>query len=358
MKQPDLAGATDRLKARTLELIDISSPSRSEVRLARHIRGLLEAANVPLSLAGETSFIAGATASQSRPLVLLVGHLDTIPAQGNWPGRMQGEEVFGLGASDMKSGLAVMLELALAGGRRATDVGYLLFGREEVSAAESELRPLLEKHPELRAADLAIVLEPTANRVQAGCLGNLNAVWTFRGQEGHSARPWLADSAIDHAISGLSALQEIQPQRHNVRGLEFIRAVSVTAMHSGVASNVIPGLATANVNFRYPPDLSPLEAEAAVRAWCEQHGEVEVVSNSQGALPPSGSPLLCRLLEAAGGPLEPKQAWTPVAELAAAGIEAVNFGPGDPTYAHSREERVSVNALARSYAVLESFLCG
>jgi succinyl-diaminopimelate desuccinylase len=354
----DLAGSGERLAARTVELIDISSPSRSEVEIAIYIRGLLEAADVPVSPLGETSFLVGAAARRTRPLVLLVGHLDTVPAQGNLPGRLRGGDVFGLGASDMKGGLAVMLELALAGRRRPVDVGYLLFGREEVSAAESELRPLLESHPELGAADLAIVLEPTDNRVQAGCLGNLDAVWTFRGREGHSARPWLADNAIDHAVSGLSALREIQPQRHTVRGLEFTRVVSATAVQSGVAGNVIPGLATARVNFRYPPDLSPAEAEAAVRVWCEPHGEVEVVGNSHGALPPSDSPLLGRLLEAAGESLEPKQAWTPVAELAAAGIEAVNFGPGDPAYAHSREERVSVAALARSYAVLESFLCG
>jgi succinyl-diaminopimelate desuccinylase len=358
MEQSKPAAAVDRLRARALELVDISSPSREEVEIALHIRGLLEAADVPVSVTGESSFLAGAAVRRNRPLVLLAGHLDTIPAQGNWPGRLRGEDLFGLGASDMKGGLAVMLELALADRRRTADIGYLFFGREEVSAAESELRPLLKCHPGLRAADLAIVLEPTDNRVQAGCLGNLDIVWTFRGREGHSARPWLADNAIDRAVSGLSALREVRPRRHRVRGLEFIQAVSVTAVHSGVANNVVPGLATARVNFRYPPDLSPADAEAAIRAWCEPFGEVEIVGNSRGALPPSESPLLGCLLESVGSPLEPKQAWTPVAELVDAGIAAVNFGPGDPACAHSPEERVSAVALARSYSILETFLCG
>src|SRR6201999_447925 len=98
-----------------------------------------------------------------RPLVLLAGHLDTVPAQGNRPGRRTDERVEGLGASDMKGGVAVMLELALADARAELDVGYVFFGREEVPAAEGALQPLLEREPGLRTADLAIVLEPTSN---------------------------------------------------------------------------------------------------------------------------------------------------------------------------------------------------
>src|SRR5207249_5916800 len=85
---------------------------------------------------------------EGRPFVLLVGHLDTVPAQGNIPGRIKDSTVVGLGASDMKGGLAVMIEL----GRRLmdedaevhseVDVGFLFFPREELSAAESPLPEL------------------------------------------------------------------------------------------------------------------------------------------------------------------------------------------------------------------------
>jgi succinyl-diaminopimelate desuccinylase len=351
-----------RLAERTLELVDIASESGAERDIAEHVIGVLRAGDVPARDAGDTCVIAGATARRERPLVLLAGHLDTVPAQENWPGRSVEEHVEGLGASDMKGGVAVMLELALAGAageldEAHADVGYLLFGREELPSAQSALAPLLAREAGLRGADLAIMLEPTANVVQAGCLGNLDATWTFNGRAGHSARPWLADNAIDRALAGVAGLHAIEPARRTIEGLDFTEVVTATTLHAGVARNVIPGTATANVNFRYSPELSAAEAERTLRGWCEPYGEVEVLSNSPGAMPPRANALSGRLIATTGAPAQPKQAWTPVAELAAAGIEAVNLGPGDPAFAHRADERVSNDALARTYEIFEAFLC-
>jgi succinyl-diaminopimelate desuccinylase len=367
-----------RLAARTLELVDIASESGAERDIAEHVLHILREGEVPVRDATDTCVLAGATRRGERPLVLLVGHLDTVPAQGNLPGRRDHEHVEGLGASDMKGGVAVMLELALAhasgafdagssavdagssavdAGPSAVDVGYVLFGREELPAARGALGPLLAREEGLRGADLAIVLEPTANAVQAGCLGNLDAAWTFRGRAGHSARPWLADNALDHAAAGICALHALGPSPRTIEGLDFVQTASVTALHAGVAPNVIPGSARANINFRYAPDLSPAQAERVLRDWCEPHGEVELLSNTPGARPPHDNPLLEKLLAVVGGAPEAKQAWTPVAELAAAGVEAVNFGPGDPAFAHRADERVSAAALARAHSALEAFLC-
>ncbi len=128
-------------------------------------------------------------------------------------------------------------------------------------------------------------------------------------------------------------------------------------LHAGVARNVIPGMCTANVNFRYSPRLVGEQAELELRRRCEAHGELELLSNSEGALPPRANPLFARLVAASGVAPEAKQAWTPVAEFAAAGIEAVNLGPGDPALAHRRDEHVSAEALTRAYEILGSFLC-
>jgi succinyl-diaminopimelate desuccinylase len=351
---PDLEA---RLAERTLELVDIASESGDERNIAEHLLGVLRESGVPARDAGDTCLLIGRESRAERPFVLLAGHLDTVPIQGNRPGRQAGEHVVGLGASDMKGGVAVMLELALSGPSSALDVGYLLFGREELPAAQGALDPLLRREPGLRTADLAIMLEPTANRVQAGCLGNIDATWTFGGMAGHSARPWLADNAIDHAVAGIQALHKIGPSRSTIEGLDFTQVVSVTTLHAGIARNVIPGDATANVNFRYAPNLSARQAEQTLRDWCEPYGEVELLSNSPGALPPHENPLLDSLLAASGGSVEAKQAWTPVAEFAAAGVEAVNFGPGDPTFAHRADERVATEALVQCYRTLESFLC-
>jgi succinyl-diaminopimelate desuccinylase len=363
--------ATDlstRLAERTLELVDIASQSGTEGDIAAHVLGVLRDGGVDVRDAGDTCVLAGATHRAERPFVLLAGHLDTVPAQDNFPGRLADGHVEGLGASDMKGGVALMLELALAAradrdeartrGPRAIDVGFVLFGREELPSAQAALAPLLDREPGLRDATLAIVLEPTANVVQAGCLGNIDATWTFHGRAGHSARPWLADNAIERAAAGVRELHAIGPERRIIDGLEYAQVASVTTLHAGLARNVIPGTSTANVNFRYSPELSPEQAEQTLCERCAPHGELELISNTPGALPPHENPLMARLVAATEAPAEAKQAWTPVAEFAAAGIEAVNLGPGDPAFAHRADERIATDALVRGYELLEAFLCG
>ena len=68
------------------------------------------------------------------------------------------------------------------------------------------------------------------------------------------------------------------------------------------------------------------------------------------------NPLIDRLRTAGRLEVGPKQAWTPVAEFGVVGVDAVNFGPGDPRYAHTDEERVEVDALVRAHEVLRAFL--
>lgn len=347
----------ERLAARTLALVNVPSESREEALLATEVLELLTGAGIQARDAGDTCVLAGTTARGERPLVLLAGHLDTVPAQDNRPGRIADGHVEGLGAADMKGGVAVMLELALGQLATAVDVGFVFFGREELASAEGALVPLLEREPGLRGADLAIVLEPTANAVQAGCLGNLDATWTFHGRSGHSARPWLADNAIERAARGVAALAEVGPTDCPYGDLTYRQVASVTRVEAGIASNVIPATATANVNFRFDPGMDAAQAERTLRGWCEPHGSVEVRGVTLGAVPPHANPLAAALAEASGMPMEPKQAWTPVAELAAAGIDAVNLGPGDPAYAHRADERIAIQALVRCHEVLAELLC-
>jgi len=340
----------ERLAARTLELVDVPSESRDEGRLAGHVLHVLGDGGVPVRDAGDTCVIAGA----ERPRVVLAGHLDTVPAQGNRPGRRDAETVHGLGACDMKGALAVMVELALAGAPAA----FVFFGREELPVAESALTPLLAREPALRTAELAIVMEPTANRLQAGCVGNVMATLTARGTSGHSARPWQADNAIHRLAEGIAAVAA-QPYAERVfAGLTFTEAMSVTLVRGGIAMNVVPDRAEAQINFRYAPGRTPQEAEARLHAVCAPFGELTIDSNApSGAVPAPDNEVLARL-RASGDDLgwEPKQAWTPVAEFAAAGVDAVNFGPGEPRFAHRRDEQVAVAALGRSYDVLERLL--
>jgi succinyl-diaminopimelate desuccinylase len=352
---PDLA---DRLADRVLELVNVPSESRSEAEAVAYVLDVVPGARD----AGDTCVLAGVTErSPDRPLVLFAGHLDTVPAQGNLPGRLEDGVVHGLGSADMKAGVGVMVELARAAADLDTtvDVGFVFFGREELPFGDSALTPLLEREPGLRTADLAIVMEPTANEVHAGCVGNINATWTFRGVAGHSARPWLADNAIHRAGRGIAELAALEPVDHEFAGLVFREVVSAVTVHGGIARNVVPDECVVEVNMRYAPGTSAEEAEARLRALCEPHGQLRIDGNApSGAVPDEGNVLVSRLVAAGGLTVAPKQAWTPVAELAGVGVDAVNFGPGAPRFAHRRDEQVEVAALVESYTILERFLCG
>jgi succinyl-diaminopimelate desuccinylase len=350
----------DRLAARALELIDIPSESRDEAALAAHVLEVLESGGVAVRDAGDTCVLAGVTQRGERPLVLLAGHLDTVPAQDNRPGRREGDTILGLGAADMKGADAVMIELALGDvpERANVDLGFVFFGREELPFADSALSRLLEREPGLRTADAVIVMEPTANTIHAGCLGNINATWTFPGTSGHSARPWFADNAIHRAAAGIDALAQIPYEPREFDGLRFTQVVSVTRISGGIADNVVPDTATAHVNFRYAPGTTAEEAEALLRGWCEPYGRVEITGNAPSAPVATANDLVQRLIATGDLAVEPKQAWTPVAEFTAAGVDAVNFGPGEPRFAHTRDEQVEVAALVRSYETLERFACG
>jgi succinyl-diaminopimelate desuccinylase len=282
--------------------------------------------------------------------VLLAGHLDTVPEQGNRPGRRDSERVHGLGASDMKGALAVMIELALAGAPYAC----LFFGREELPADQSALRPLLERSRDEVAAELVLMMEPTGNAIHAGCLGNIGATWRFHGRAGHSARPWEADNAIHTAAAAIAAFARHEPEPHEFDGLVFQEVASVTRIAGGIASNVIPAACEAHVNFRYAPGRTPEEAEARLAELCAG-GELQVDSNSPSGPVATANPHARRLAELGSLTVEPKQAWTPVAEFGLFGLDAINFGPGEPAQAHQTGEYVDGAALARCYELLESF---
>jgi succinyl-diaminopimelate desuccinylase len=343
------------LARRTLELVDIPSVSGNE----RNVYSLVsQCVLIGKSLDdGESLVFAKRT---GKPLVLFAGHLDTVPEQGNLPGEIVNGSVRGLGASDMKGGLAVMIELAnWAAGRDdlAYDPAFLFFPREELGPDHNPLPALFDAWPEVDEAELVICLEPTDNTLQLGCLGNLNARVVFEGRSAHSARPWLGVNAIRLALDGLRGVLELEPRDVELEGLVFREVVSVTQLHAGIATNVVPSRAEATLNFRYAPDRSPADAETRIRELVGR--EVEIVHNSAPAhVAPLDAPLVATLRAAGPFEVQPKQAWTNVADFAARGLDAVNLGPGATRYAHAVDEQVEIAELERTYAALQRFLLG
>lgn len=354
-----MSDRSERLADLTAALVAIPSESGREGEVLAWIGERLPD---PLTVVhGDAALYAGSERRPGAPLVVLAGHVDTVPSGGSGPGR-RGDTIHGRGAADMKGGIAVMLEIAGASASGEAvgglDVGFLFFGREELPFGESALMPFLDRTPELRDTSLAIVLEPTANRLELGCLGNLTANVTFTGEAAHTARPWLGRNAIHAAVRALAPLADLPPRDVPIDGLTYREVASVTRIAGGVATNVVPDRVEAIVNLRYAPTHSREDAERRLADLVGHDARVDVVGNAPPGPVPTGNPLVERLRTAGDLAVAPKQAWTPVAEFGLAGIDAVNFGPGDPQYAHRDDEHVEVEALQRSFDVVRAFLEG
>lgn len=348
----------ERLAGRTLQLIDIPSESLAEAAVREHVRSLVPAELMPAFLA-EDAALWLPSRRPGVPLVVLAGHYDTVPAQDNIPGRLAEGAVHGLGAADMKGGVAVALELVrdlVTESPGAVDVGLLLFGKEELPPSFNPLPELFEGCREIHEAALAILLEPTAGAIHAGCVGTLTARIVFTGVSGHAARPWLAENALERAVEGLARIAAHERREAVVGGLTFYETVALTRLEGGIADNVIPDRAVATVNLRYPPDREPESALALLASLLPETAVIEVVGNSPPARVVSDTALVRALLDAGATSIEPKQAWTNVSDFTTRGIDAINFGPGDPRFAHRQDEQVTVAALVHCYETLRRFV--
>jgi succinyl-diaminopimelate desuccinylase len=329
-------------------LVDIPSVTGAESDLRDAIAGRLSA--MP-SLAIGDSLVVG---EPEESPILLVGHLDTVPLQGHVGAKVDGGRVHGLGATDMKSGLAVMIHLIEALGPRR--LACVFYAGEEGPLSGNQLGMLLDAAPWLRTAEAAVVMEPTDRGVEAGCQGVVNAEVTFEGEAAHSARPWLGDNAITKAGEFLTRMRALQPEPHLVGGLEFKEVMSVTTASGGLAKNVIPALFTLNVNYRFAPDRPMADAIDRLQEVCSAGDRFEVVDSAPAGAVNIDHPLFRRLIDVSSAQISAKQGWTDVAQLSEVGIPAINFGPGEPALAHKPGESVRVEDLDWAYDSLSEAL--
>jgi succinyl-diaminopimelate desuccinylase len=287
--------------------------------------------------------------------VALAGHLDVVRTVHDAPPRIEGDKLYGAGAADMKSGLTLMLELAERHERPQVDVTLVFYAREEGPFTENELGPVLAEDPEVSRADLAIALEPSDNKLQLGCGGSLHATVTFHGRTAHSARPWQGENAIHKAAGLLARLGALEPQTEIVDGLEWKNVISATMASGGRARNIIPDRLELNLNHRFGPQTSIETAKANVERLVAGEAEVTFADLAPSAPPSREHPLVAALAASGVLAIEPKQAWTDVAQFHAAGVPAVNFGPGTQAQAHQRNEWTHLPGLATGQAILARF---
>ncbi|MDP9497357.1 MAG: succinyl-diaminopimelate desuccinylase [Actinomycetota bacterium] len=340
----------------TAALVDVESVSGGEGPLADLVEAGLRA--VPgLRVDRDGDAVVARTDLGRGRRVLLAGHLDTVPVADNLPSRRDGDRLSGCGTSDMKSGDAVLLHLAATLREPAYDMTYVLYDHEEVEAARNGLGRLARTHRDWLDADLAVLLEPTSGQVEAGCQGTLRVEVTVPGRRAHSARSWLGENAVHAVAPLLTMLVRYDPRVVEIDGCAYREGLNAVRIAGGVAGNVIPDACTVTVNFRFAPDRTEEQALDHVREVLAPY-DVVLTDSAPGALPGLGAPAAQAFLAAVGAQPVAKYGWTDVARFAALGIPALNYGPGDPALAHTREEEVDLGLVRRCAQVLRAYLQG
>jgi len=356
--------ATDSadLLALTAALVGVPSESHGEAEIAELVAARLDerAPSLTVDRIGP-NVIARTQLGRERRMVL-GGHLDTVPANGNETPRVEGDVLHGLGSADMKGGLAVLLRLAEAlhadPGAVHHDVTLAFYECEEVADRFNGLGKVFETRAELLAGDFAVLLEPTDGWVEAGCQGFLIVRARFESERAHTARPWMGRNAIHRAADVLARLAAHEADTVDVDGLAYRESLQAVRIEGGIADkhNVVPDVCTIVVNRRFAPRYTAAEAEVQVREVLSGADDVEVLQAQPAAAPNLANPLVADFVTGLSLPVRPKLGWTDVARFAARGVPALNFGPGDPAIAHTAGEFVTRESLERVYAVLAGFV--
>ena len=351
---------TDLLEA-TAELVGIPSLSHAEHDLADLVEQRLRGCDwLDVTRIGDN--VVARTALGRPQRLVLAGHLDTVPPNHNEEPKVDGDTLWGIGAADMKGGLAVMLDLAVATPTPSMDLTWCFYACEEVGRADSGLLALWEGRPDLLAGDAAILGEPTGALVEAGCQGTMRVRVSLRGVRAHTARPFAGRNAIHRLGPLLDAVAAWESRTVDLDGCVYAEQLQAVAVDGGVAANVVPDAASVTLNYRYAPDRVMAEANEYLRhllngSFNEDEGDSWLLLDGADGAPPSlGHPLLAALVAATATAPRAKVGWTDVASFWEHGVPAANFGPGDPLLAHHPDEHVTRAQLERARAVLAALI--
>lgn len=341
----------------TAALVDVRSESGDEKALADMVEDRLHALS-HLTVTRDGDAVVARTDLGRERRVVIAGHIDTVPIVDNVPSRVEGGLLYGCGTSDMKAGVAVQLRLAQLVTEPVHDVTYVFYDNEEVDASRNGLLRLSRTHPEWLAGDFAILMEPTDGMIEGGCQGTMRVEVVVRGKRAHSARSWMGENAIHGAGEIIDRLKAYTPREPEVEGLRFHEGLNAVFIEGGVAGNVVPDECVVKINYRFAPDLSTEDAEAHLRDVFTGF-DVTVVDAAAPARPGLDDPSAAAFVEAVGeGRARAKLGWTDVSRFSELGVPAVNYGPGDPMLAHTKDEYVEIAKIQEAEERMVAWLSG
>jgi succinyl-diaminopimelate desuccinylase len=149
-----------------------------------------------------------------------------------------------------------------------------------------------------------------------------------------------------------------------VEGISYRDVWALTQARTTNGRNLVPGSVELNLNYRFAPSRSLVDAETDVFATVSTLGNaagvhdvgIEITDRAPPAPPHAQDEVVRAFVERVGADVTGKQAWTDVARFAELGVPALNFGPGRTDQAHQRGEYVEVAAMVDAYDRLASFL--
>ena len=350
------------LKNTLIELLSISSETNSEKKISLFLQKKLQnLQKFKLIKKNFTLCYFSQNFDTTRSSIAFYGHLDTVKNQQTIAVQEKNGFLYGCGASDMKAGIATMVELMKIIEQIKNlpyNYQFIFYTGEEGSYHKSGLEGIFEEIPKLKTATMAFVLEPTNNNIQTGCLGSIRAQVSILGKCGHSARPWLGENAIHKSWEFLKFLKETKPQTVTLHSLDFYEILSATMVEGGTLPNVIPDKIKFIINYRYAPNKTKQKAQTMLTQILKNKvDDIDILENA-----PSGkvvdNAMLKQIAKAFALNIEPKQAWTDIARLGLVGIDAVNLGSGNPNEAHQKNEKVSVTQLHQGLQIYKYIVLG
>jgi succinyl-diaminopimelate desuccinylase len=328
-QSPSLSGVLADPVALTRALVDIESVSGDEKEITDAVELALQSA--PHLSVQRVGNVVRASTNLGRPQRVILATPDTVPVHDNLPSRLDGDLLYGCG-TDMKSGSALALHLAVSEAEPVFDVTYLFYDCEEIDAERNGLNKISQSHPSWLQADFVILLEPTHGRVEGCCQG------TIRDRMGRgSAAPTRPGRGFGVTRSTVlppyPAAADYESRRVTIDG------VGIRGRPTAVGTEAVPAMCPRpceiDVNHRFAPDRNPAEAEAHLRSLFAGY-PVEIVDAVAGAPPGLSSAPAQDFIAAVGSVPIGKLGWTDVALFASLGVPALNFGPGDPNLAPPR----------------------
>lgn len=344
---------------KTVELVKINSVIGNEKDICDYVEGFLRKyfkdENI---IRHNNSLIAFTDFDSNKKTITLLGHLDTVPGSNDFTGKIIDNRIYGLGASDMKGGLAVMMSLIefFKDREPAYNLIYVFYEKEEGPYEENGLEPLLRNYNKIQDSDLVFALEPTDNTVQMGCLGTMHAWVIFKGKRAHSARPWEGENAIHKAHRILKKLSDFDRVEYDFDGLKYYEVMNATMCQFSGGRNIIPEEFRLNINYRFAPGKTIQQAQEDFLKFVEDQAQVIFTDISPSGKVCKDNPILKDFIGKYDLDVLAKQAWTDVGRLSQYGLDAVNFGPGDPSQAHQKNEYIPIDNLARSFEIFSDFL--